>query len=277
MATKKQPQMNDKNTTNFLSTGDDLPIRMHQVSDEKVDGSHDVGFVLWPSAVLLAKYVRDHSELIIDIPPGDILELGAGCGLVGTTVAVMLFQQEKSTTTLNASTKVILTDYNPTVLKNLERNIRLNNHQLNEESISVAGLDFFDQTTDHDNGGWTDIQGNKRRPVRLILAADVVCYSNDATLLATTIQSALMEGGQALVMGPGEDQRFGLKDFANACTGLGLEVQVTTGMVTSDHDGTSGDTLTDVMQTGGYSHDYDFTMFTVDKPITSGTTTSTVA
>ena len=396
---------------------DSLTIFVHQA--EALDGSefHDTGLVLWPSAVMLSRWLAYHPSIVLDRSSrssntstisttttaaatttcddnahanthtnrgggGDILELGAGCGLVGLVAAALLRQQtqddehrhnrqqpqeprmvedEPCTTTddicgdvftslpfysppsapVEESAQarlgsrrnnkpqqpkkrtVIFTDYSTLARENLERNVILN--QL-EQSSSVLGLDFFDQedctkttptttglTNDEGNQAttinptanttWTDMEGKEHPQVSLILAADIICYSNDATLVAQTIQSALMEGGRAIVMGPDENRRFGLAFFVEACEQHGLIVNVTTLPPNSaSHDriaisttGTGNGTVPmpfesspctgtakseqaeseellshDLHQTSGFinqGYDYNFHMYTVDKPI----------
>jgi hypothetical protein len=206
---------------------------------------------------------------------------------------------------------VIFTDYSTLARENIERNVILNHL---EQGSSVLGLDFFDQedtsttpptatTNPTTNTTWTDMEGKKHPQVSLILAADIICYSNDATLVAQTIQSALMEGGRAIVMGPDENRRFGLAFFVEACEQHGLIVNVTTLPPNSaSHDRVSTTTTGtgtvpmpsesgpstgttpaaseqseseellshDLHQTSGFinqGYDYNFHMYTVDKPI----------
>lgn len=107
--------------------------------------------------------------------------------------------------------KVIFTDYNPAVLDNLRRNIILNDFTT---SHKVLGLDWFDQQPSEDDdkdkgeeavekeeNTWVDTDGTSHAQVRLILGADLIVCSNDADLVASTIDSALMEGGQAFILG----------------------------------------------------------------------------
>jgi hypothetical protein len=124
------------------------------------------------------------------------------------------------------------------------------------------------------------MDGKEHPQVHLILAADIICYSNDAELVAQTIQVALVDGGRAIVMGPDENRRFGLAFFVQACEKHGLEVNVTT--LPANHAShadcirTEGlnqseakDLSHDLHQTSGFvnqGYDYNFHMYTVDKP-----------
>mmetsp|Transcript_18288 Transcript_18288/g.52331 ORF Transcript_18288/g.52331 Transcript_18288/m.52331 type:complete len:1286 (+) Transcript_18288:79-3936(+) len=73
---------------------DDLNIMVHQVTSEKETDTHDVGNVMWPSSVMLARHITEHPSIVLDNKDG-CLELGAGCGLVGLAAASLLKQERK--------------------------------------------------------------------------------------------------------------------------------------------------------------------------------------
>jgi predicted nicotinamide N-methyase len=336
---QQQQQQQDENDTIFLGEGrqhngrdrEDLQMMVHQVTDEAETDTHDVGFVMWPSAIMLSRWIAMNPSVILDCCCGNvgteessssssstsneyntnnstILELGAGCGLVGITAAAiinqhyheqkLLLHKGKDNETAQDSKKgeeeydheggrhdpqglsnranVILTDYLPTILDNLKRNLLLNG--LNDEypTASVSGLDFFDQpgnsdyNGDDDNndvlvsGGWIDMEGTRRPHVKLILGADIIVYSNDATMVANTIHSALMEGGRAIIMS--RDRRFGVEEFPTACERVGLNVTVTDlGMGSDQHN--DAQLVLDLEHTPSYNGGYDLIIFTIDKPI----------
>ena len=307
-----------------------LEILLQQAEDEEADGMHATGFVMWPSAVMLSRWLARNPSIVLGgrgggaaeasaAAEGDILELGAGCGLVGLTAAALLrrdrLRREDDEETDQEEDededggdveggKVIFTDYNPAVLENLERNLRLN--RLDGGRSSVVGLDFFDQSSPADGTGsigsarpgWIGMDGTRRRPVRLVLAAEILCYSNDAALVAGTLEGALCEGGRAILLGPDSTHRFGVEEFPEACRNLGLTVRITDrikvgddplaalvagdGDVDADADAPPAvdrpavgrdETLMRELEESGYSRShvaYDFTMFTVDKPISAG-------
>jgi hypothetical protein len=165
----------------------------------------------------------------------------------------------------------------------------------------VAGLDFWDQpdgaernnitedSKDEDNEyisssskkqAWVDMDGTPRAQVSLILGADILCYSNDAELVANTIQAALVDGGQAILVSADANLRFGVEHFPEACENAGLEI-VTTKLVadqrpnqqsSAESGGDShGDELLvhDLKQTTGYTTDYTTFMFHITKPISN--------
>eukprot|EP00546_Thalassionema_frauenfeldii_P014342 CAMPEP_0178917298 /NCGR_PEP_ID=MMETSP0786-20121207/13168_1 /TAXON_ID=186022 /ORGANISM="Thalassionema frauenfeldii, Strain CCMP 1798" /LENGTH=257 /DNA_ID=CAMNT_0020590831 /DNA_START=154 /DNA_END=927 /DNA_ORIENTATION=- len=256
-----------------------MKISLYESDESDADhDQHNTAFVMWPSAVMLSRYIAQHPSILQD--GGDILELGAGCGLVGLTAARLLQEQEKEQIS-NPST-VIFTDYNPVALENIQRNIRLNEL----EHVDCVGLDFFDQIPDDDDTNWKDMSGQPRPQVSLILGADLMAYSNDATLVANSIQTALAEGGKALIYSPAKGTRFGVADFPEACYSLGLDVEETTTNAptsslssSSNQEGEhknedSNELLQKELEKSGYEgrngpSGYDFTMFTVTKPVTT--------
>lgn len=270
-----------------------LQILLHQATTDDVDqgdNETNTGFIMWPSAVLLAHHLSKNPHICRgdDTPDGDVLELGAGCGLAGLTAGKVLQNDESSA----SDDKVVFTDYNPAVLENLKRNIILNDFDVDH---SVVGLDWFDQesnSSEADDSGevdaereentWVDMDGTQHGQFRLILGADLLVCSNDADLVATTIDSALMEGGVAVILGPSSDARFGVSHFPDACREKGMIVKVDEDILESNIDdnnnrseGDNGSSkLMDDLELGGYNQrastfGHDFTMFTINKPITT--------
>lgn len=215
-----------------------------------------------------------------------MLELGSGCGLVGLTAATLLQNAEEE-----KEDKVIFTDYNPVVLENLQKNIELNDFDVDHE---VLGLDWFDQEEHQEqhlkeqeegceesaNTTWVDVEGNEHAQVRLILGADLIVCTNDADLVASTIDNALVEGGKALILGADEYTRFGVKNFPDACQSLGLKVTVHEDLLDSNFAVAEDDSeiqqqeLIQELELGGYNQRastmaHDFTLFKITKPIAS--------
>ena len=259
---------------------DNLNIMVHQVTSEKETDTHDVGNVMWPASVMLARHITENPSIVLDNNDG-CLELGAGCGLVGLTAAALLQQsrengeeegkaEEEEGTCKHADNDVIFTDYLPQVLENIERNLDLNGI----DNCAVSGLDFFDQPGNYDSEylasqpNWIDMDGTKRKQVGLVLAADVICYSNDATNVANTIQSALVDGGRALVVSPADGRRFGVEEFPDALRDAGLEVHVTKvaaddGLTTTVEESQDAELFTCV---GYCAEGYNFLRFDITKP-----------
>lgn len=77
---------------------------------ERQHSQFDVGFQMWPAAVILSRYLCRHPEVIRG---RRVLEVGAGLGLCGLVAA-------------HFATAVTLSDFNPVVLRALEGNVALN-------------------------------------------------------------------------------------------------------------------------------------------------------
>lgn len=179
-----------------------LQILLHQAAtkdENQGENETNTGFIMWPSAVMLSHYLSMNPHIVRgdDTPEGDIMELGAGCGLAGLTAATLM-QNDGST----GDDKVVFTDYNPAVLANLKRNIELNDFDAQHEVVS---LDWFDQQPHEDcadpvegeENTWVDMDGVLHGQFRLIIGADLLACTNDAELVAATIYRALMKGGRA--------------------------------------------------------------------------------
>ena len=257
---------------------DNLNIMVHQVTSEKETDTHDVGNVMWPASVMLARHITENPSIVLGNSDG-CLELGAGCGLVGLTAATLLKQsrekEEKEGQTEEeegkyADNDVIFTDYLPQVLENIERNLDLNDI----ENCSVSGLDFFDQPGNYDSEylasqpNWIDMDGTERKQVGLVLAADVICYSNDATNVANTIFSALVDDGRAVVVSAADGRRFGVEEFPGALRDAGLDVHVTKfaaddGLTTTVEESQDAELFACV---GYCAEGYNFLRFDITKP-----------
>lgn len=280
----------------FTTEGDPHKIILHQACNADEDqglSETNTGFVMWPSAVMLSHHISKNPSIVLgdeDTPDGDVMELGAGCGLVGLTAATLMDADEDN------DDKVIFTDYNPVVLENLQKNIDLNDFDVDHK---VLGLDWFDQE-DHqeqqqqqqqsDDGSdtntsgeentntWVDVDGKEHAQVRLILGADLLVCTNDADLVASTIDNALIDGGKAYILGADKYTRFGVQNFPDACRSLGLKVKVDEDLLESNFaaelvDGEmQHEQLMEELELGGYNQRaatmaHDFTFFTITKPI----------
>lgn len=226
---------------------DDVPRRadvlIHQVS-ERQSAQDDVGFVVWPSAVVLVNHLVAHPDLFRG---KTVLELGAGCGLSGIAVAVIAREAASSST--SATTSVILTDVNPKVIANLNRNVVLNGFAVHDDqegvaaTIETASLDFYQQrgtsssSSDDDDGreqksddasslreGWTTTDGDRRPPVDVVVGADVVCRPEDAVAVARTLRDCLRPGGRAVIVCADATHRYGVDVLERACADQGLTV-----------------------------------------------------
>ena len=290
-----QLQEDDNNNQSSSSSSSSLSVLIHQVTKQRQSEQKDVGFVMWPSAVVLARWLATNPQVLSSneyhktddtrqthhpdtassgTPQQHttILEVGAGCGLTGLLAAKLL--DSTNTTTTSTSHQVLLTDFNPHVLENLKHNILLNQV---ESVCATRGLDFYQHVPDentnhtndhannnntHNNNGWWDMDGTRHDPVNVILGADIICQPADAVAASYTIHQALRPGGRAYIVCATSKHRFGVDIFPTECRQRGLRV-------TMDHvaDLYRGALLVDGLeQTTGYVEGMELTMFTLEKP-----------
>jgi len=132
----------------FQSFGKDIVI--YQAPGQQLAESHEVktGLVIWDASVVLAKYFENEEQFPKDVLKDKrIIELGAGCGLVGISLALGL--------AANANT-VILSDM-PELIPLLRKNIDSNNCS----SIAAASSLAWGESVQHLNP-----------PFDLIIASD---------------------------------------------------------------------------------------------------------
>jgi predicted nicotinamide N-methyase len=206
---------------------------------------------MWPSAVALSRWVVTNPDEVYN---KRILELGAGCGLVGLIAARLQVQKGES---IVEKPSVILTDFNEVVLKNAHRNIHLNGV---EGIAEAAGLDFYQQTGDRKQ--WIDMSGKLREQVDLVLAADIICQPEDAFAAAKAINDSLRFGGKAIIICADSKHRFGVERFEEGCLELGLQIRTE-----NVRDIFEGKLFRNCMdKTTGYVDGMSLSMFTVEKP-----------
>jgi predicted nicotinamide N-methyase len=232
------------------------------------DYSQNKGFVMWPSAVILARHLIKNPSLIQN---STVLELGSGCGLTGLVAAAI------------GAKSVIQTDYNDVVLENLKANALLNTDVTC--TVTTSRLDFYLQSGDSVSGGWYESYSNekdtssnckiRKKPVSVVLAADVICKPTDAIAVSKTIFDCLVPGGKAYVLCGNVKHRFGVDMFEGACQNIGL--RVTTTVLSSDENDNNkvNDDSRDIDSLlnfcSGYVKEMDFLLFELTKPSTFGT------
>jgi len=254
---KNGTENDDKNDEKEPHNSRKETILIHQVTSRQT-AQKDVGYLMWPAAVILSRYIVSNPDILMmkkkmtvdertsaSSSPKKILELGAGCGLVGLVAASLISKrikdnnlgQESHTASTDESQDgiiqegdkshcVILSDFNDVVVENLHRNILLNGL---EDVTTSEGLDFYEQdpqksqrrgVSDGNEGtskGWVTPDGRIMDKVDLILASDIICQPEDAYAAARTIDCGLKSTGKALVVLGGSKHRFGVDKFEDAC------------------------------------------------------------
>mmetsp|Transcript_37230 Transcript_37230/g.77989 ORF Transcript_37230/g.77989 Transcript_37230/m.77989 type:complete len:475 (-) Transcript_37230:135-1559(-) len=248
---------------------DDTTIFINQVT-KRQSAQADVGFVMWPSAIALSRWLALNPQVISGCNRS-VLELGAGCGLVGI-VAARIIARQQNCTNKEPTQQVIITDVNELVLDNMTHNIRLNDVT---SVASVAKLDFYTQSGKSIAGTWLageydGIAETKQEPVDVILAADIICQPSDAVAASKTIWDALRpDGGVAYVVCATAEHRFGVEIFEGECEKRGLHVtsrNVADMMCNGDDDGEGCLLSKEEMQTAaGYVEGMELTFFEIKK------------
>lgn len=211
----------------------------------------DVGYVMWPSAIVLSRWLLSNPQNILG---KSILEIGAGCGLVGIAAARLISQSSNSAQQKMA---VTITDVNDLVIGNIAKNIELNDVK---EVASVAKLDFYQQTGHNKSGKWLEgVSSEYRDPVDVVLAADIICQASDAVAAAKTIHDALVPNGRCFVVCADSDHRFGIEIFQEECEQIGLTV------TTTNVADMSTDLLSDCHSTSGYVDGMNLTFYDIQK------------
>jgi predicted nicotinamide N-methyase len=186
---------------------------LHIILHEPALTADNLGLKTWASSYLLAKRLVILKDSLPSLRPDDaILELGAGTGLVGIAAAAIIGR------------KVILTDL-PSIVSNLERNVRANVAALAGAEVETAVLDWSEPAA---FALQSDIpQLYPLHSFSLILAADPIYSSDHPALLVNAIAQHLSRDERArVVVEMPVREAFGAEreDFRRKMTALGLVV-----------------------------------------------------
>lgn len=133
---------------------------------ERQHSQFDVGFVMWPAAVILSRLLCRHPELVRG---RRVLEIGAGLGLAGLVAARLQQRPAKLAEPANrgsagsragGAASVTLSDFNPLVLRALEANVALNAGR----RASAGAAEEAPDAEGGDCRGEGSADGIKRRP-----------------------------------------------------------------------------------------------------------------
>lgn len=157
-------------------------------------GRDGVGWKVWPSAELLAAWLMEHKACICGL---DVLEVGAGPGLVGLTAAQL------------GARMVVLSDCSHHVLALLRDNVE-RNCLPGRTSIDVVELDF-----EEDAG--------EDRSFDVVLASDVIYARGAAAALPRFLARALKPGGRFYTCCPSGRGDGGVDVFLAGMSESGFE------------------------------------------------------
>jgi predicted nicotinamide N-methyase len=181
---------------------EDINLINVELVDVPLD-NHDyrsVGAQTWGGACILAEMIVDHPRQFgfhqhhAESSTFRCLELGAGTGLVSITVTKIMMMMQKSIKKNPTELEVVATDYYPSVLANLEKNIHSN---FPETSASVRiltrALDWstFSSQTNHDDPVFES-------PFDIILGADIIYESQHALWIKSCLTKLLRKPSCAI-------------------------------------------------------------------------------
>lgn len=216
----------------------------------RLGGQEHVGQLLWPAAVILSRWIAAHRAVLQR--GRRVLEIGSGPGLTGI-VAGLCMASARDSTGAAAAAPVVLSDFEPFVLRNLRYNAALNAAAASPAAagapdgasphFAVERLDWTEvaradqqrqlplQEEAEDDGG-AAVDGSRpatREPFDVIVGSDIVCCASDAALVAATIAALLRRpcpaaprGGVALLCFPPLDVRYGVDALPPALWREGL-------------------------------------------------------
>ena len=221
----------------FAVHGDAADALLVRQVPKPVGEQFDVGFLLWPNAVLLSRFLCARSGAGAEarrslLAGARVLELGAGLGLVGLSVATCARRDGGMRA---APKEVVLSDFNPTVLDSLRYNIALNcdgQGQRDAPEVRAAKLDFGAAAAEAVKPlpagtlavppamrgfGWRGEGGEREAAADVVVGADVMCSVEDARSIAATLQLVLAwPHGVAYLSLPHSDARFGATKRASS-------------------------------------------------------------
>ena len=136
-----------------------------------------LGCTVWDGSIALAKMFENDLELIKNLKRFNVLELGAGCGLVGLTL-------------LHLGAKFVLLSDMDICMPTLNKNVIKNTQTSMRDSVQTIPYIWGDPTT-----ALTKLKGK----FDIIVAAEVLYEEADSRLLAQSAVQLLATGGVMFV------------------------------------------------------------------------------
>ncbi|CAJ1378697.1 unnamed protein product [Effrenium voratum] len=166
------------------------------------DGVHaSTGCQLWSSSVVLAREIMARPYLV---EKKAVLEVGAGCGLLGISVARLARQ-------------MLITDGDEEVVRNLSHNL-----EINRSLWKAAGPSLQDVSCRVLR--WEELLEKPwpEEPLEVIVASDII-YGNWGETVAEALCSVLAPGGLVL-LACSEDRRGGVRGFQERMEQRGFNI-----------------------------------------------------
>lgn len=148
-----------------------VEVEVQVIDDEDGPGALQTGQRTWPAAPFLADYLVQHwAKVVIANRRCHVLELGAGCGLLGLTLAQ-----------LPGIDSVLMTDHDPGTLVLIREGIVRNRARLREGVRCEAALLEWGGRVDARFLPVPRQEGEKYNPRLLIVGSDLI-YSADVVI-----------------------------------------------------------------------------------------------
>ncbi|KAK4058620.1 hypothetical protein OIO90_000064 [Microbotryomycetes sp. JL221] len=192
--------------------------------DERLISSGTTGLRTWQACIMLANHLI--SDPVVFEDTCDVLELGAGVGLLSLVAAMVL-----------KPANVMTTDVFDQVLEKLERNVARNRMQ---SRVTISSLDWERASCDSGRA-YLDSVLSDRRP-SLVLGADIVYDPSLAGHLAGTLANILRRSGvgaSALIASTIRNETTWAL-FQQRCGERCLDVEIIEMKTPSDGDGIVG-------------------------------------
>lgn len=150
-------------------------------ADEDNPDQDTTGLSIWSASLVLARWLKSKSW-----SKSRVIELGAGCGVPGLTVA----------SSQAAPQKVYVSDLNPLTVENIDHNIKLNRLKDTE----ALRMDWLDRDT------WP------KQSIDVVVGSDLVYQKSLVPLLSSVVLELLSSGGVFYYVAP-KTGRDGLETF----------------------------------------------------------------